>query len=293
MEINKLINKKFNTDRGYLYIIDLIKSIFPTFKINSDNLENLKIEKMSSDEFLKDGCVGVYYVETNTIKLFTNFSMFGEKITDEEFIDTFIHELVHAITSRVDFKQNIIFEGLNMRKINGQSSYLVAINEGITQMIVNILLNRKSDAYPFHTLIAFQIADIIGIDKLIELYSTNNVNLFVAEILKIDPNFEINNFVIMNYIVYECLTGKKIVGAEAIGTDIQKFLIDLSLKREDINKIYKFYDLMIDENKANEIMMNSPNGAENLEECCLKGIDKLSDYYLDKIKKINGEGLKV
>ena len=46
MNIDTIINRHFNTDKGFNYLVDFIKIKFPNLSINEENLKTLKIIKM-------------------------------------------------------------------------------------------------------------------------------------------------------------------------------------------------------------------------------------------------------
>ena len=41
MNIDEIVNRYFNTDKGYLFLVDLVRQKCPTLKINEDNLEQI------------------------------------------------------------------------------------------------------------------------------------------------------------------------------------------------------------------------------------------------------------
>ena len=65
--INEIINKKYNTNKGYLYLIELINKRFPTFHIDYEKLENLVIKEMDFSYFEENGVVAEYRVKNNEI----------------------------------------------------------------------------------------------------------------------------------------------------------------------------------------------------------------------------------
>ena len=282
MDINYIINQKFNTNKGYLYLIDLIKEKFPTFAINYDNLSNLKIEKMTIDEFYQSGYVGVYNAKTNTIKILVDIESLGIEISQENILDTFTHEFIHAISSKIDLNEKIILEGFNMRTLSFQPSFLVGINEGITQMITNELLEIKSDAYPFHTLIAYQLLFIVGKDKLLEYYSNNDIEGLGKLLLNYNLSFDLKRFAELNYYMYFYLNGENIPSMESVGTEIQKMILELTEGLSDDEK-RKFASLIIDEEKAKLIMQFVPRESKTQADCGLKDIQNVKTTYLNKL----------
>ena len=234
--INELINKKFNTDKGFYYFIDLIKEKYPYFKINEANLETLIVEEIPEEDFLKHGSFGIYYAKTNTLKILKNISKFNINITEDELIETFLHELIHVLTSYVLLEEDKILEGINYRRISDKaSSFFLAINEGITQYIVNDLLNLKnSDAYIFETHIAKQLSLIIGKEKLLTCYSNNDFEGFIKALQAIDREFDVRKFVLDTYSEYLVLinafaSGDKLEDKRRVAI-IEDNLLELYLK---------------------------------------------------------------
>ena len=285
--INEIINKKFNTDKGYLYFCDLIKEKYPSFKINEENINNIIIEELTQEEFIETQFVGVYTAKNNTIKVFTNRDKNNEKIydeidlTDDELINTFLHELIHCMTSKVN--EDMILEGINMRMPDGQSSYFLGINEGITQMITDDLLETKSDAYIFQTIFAKQLAEILGKDKLLEMYSNNQNNEFIESIMQIDPNFDIQSFVINSYYFNALVNGTNIPEARQIGTEIQLDLLNLQAKTNTKNE--NFDSLVLTKEKVLELSANLPYIVISLRDCGFSNIEQL-DMLKEKNKEI-------
>lgn len=260
MNINDIIKSHFGVDKDYTYLIDIIKDKYKTFKINEDNLKNLIIEAMSKEEFFRTGFVGIYQIEKNRIGIFTNKDQNGNKIVDanisnEELLDTFLHELIHALTSKIDENGNIL-EGINIRQ-NGSNSILLALNEGITQMISDDILGSFSDAYPFLKTFASQLSILIGKDNLIKYYSNNDIEGLVSTIDQIaGKGFTFN---LINKINAFNLVTQNILedGGAFIGDSIQN---DLLMLRDKLNmkQNEEFNNLIIDSKKAKELSSMLP-----------------------------------
>lgn len=295
LDINDIINKKFNTTEGIYYFVNKIKEKYPSFNINEDNLKNLLIEEMPLETFEKTGFVGVYYARLNKIALLTNLDNLDYKFTEEELLETFLHELIHTLTSKIE--DNIIIEGLNQRMLDtNTNSYFLAINEGITQYIVNDLLGSKSDAYPFETTIAEQLSVIIGKEKLIELYTTNNLEGFINSLKTIDPELDERSFVIniaaVSLILNDYLDLDQSIEAEMRVTNIQKQLIEL-YNKSNCNKDLEFNEIVFDSSKASEILNQSMLKAKNpnltIDEVGFKGIDELKNEFNNMVKRKESE----
>ena len=281
--INNIINKKYNTDRGYLYFIDLLLEKYPDFQINYDNLNKLEISSITKSVFLESGFSGVYTFDDNKIRLFNNTDENGKEIfkditiSDDELINAFLHELIHAITSKE--KDGIIYEGFNMRH-NGQSSYFLGINEGVTQMITDDLLGEESDAYIFQTIFVRQLAEIIGKEKLVSMYSKNDIDSLADAISSIDKNFDFRGLVVDTYLFNLINSGYNIQGSEKIGTKIQESLISLN---KTASKENDFDSYIIDEKKVLHLARYLPIRVLTLGDCGFEGIDSIS---LDNPEKL-------
>lgn len=261
MNIDEIVNRYFNTDKGYLFLVDFVKQRCPTLKINEENLKTLKVETMNVDYHRKTLQSGVYTARDNTIRIFLgkdeNGNNFYEKeFTDEEIINTFLHELIHAMTSKV-IDENTIVEGINTRNI--EAIPYVGINEGITQMITDDVLGKESDAYQVETLFARQLATIVGYDKLLAIYSSNNVNLLLDElrpISKIDPEMVLANFSYLHYYLnrYELDID---VGSSRLGTKIQQYFADTYISSR-VERDNEFIDLLITSEKLNRFGIYEP-----------------------------------
>ncbi len=164
---------------------------------------------------------------------------------------------MHALTSKI--VNGIIYEGLNQRK-DGINSYFVALNEGITQYIVNILLRKKSDAYSFETNIATQLGIVIGLENLIKFYSSNDFQNFVSTLKNINPDLDEFSFIKNIAATSGILKGNFINGNEesdkirvkTIQSDILEMYLKTDRSCDDI-----FIDNMLDLDKVNEIINQS------------------------------------
>ena len=149
-------------------------------------------------------------------------------------------------------------------------------------MITNELLEKKSDAYPFHTLIAYQLLFIVGKDKLLEYYSNNDIEGFGKLLLNYNLNFDLKRFAELNYYMYFYLNGENIPSMESVGTEIQKMIIELTEGLSDLEKI-EFANLIIDEEKAKLIMQFVPRESKTQADCGLKDIQNVKTTYLNKL----------
>lgn len=277
IDIDNIINEYFQTDRGYLYLVDLIKNKFPSLKINEENLNDLKITIMEKEEFLKTGFVGIYNALNNSISVFTNRNEQGEMIYElnldnEYIINTFLHELIHALTTTIN-EDNSVIEGINIRLENGTNSFFLALNEGITQMITDDIMGHESDAYPFETNFARQIAFILGKDKLLEIYSSNNPNLLLSAI---DDLNSVDAFSLIQKMFYFHLVTKGIMldNNYNLGTIIQSDLIKL-YRASKLTADEEYAMLLLDIDKVKEYLEYIPACNLDADSLGFRGINDL------------------
>lgn len=281
MTIDEIINITYHTDKGYKYLVDLIKNKYPALKINEENLKSLKIENMSKEDFIRTGFVGIYIAHDNTIKVFTNKDEIGNNIFDynltfNEIINTFLHELIHALTSRICDDRRII-EGINIRLPDGNNSFFLGINEGITQMITDNILNEESDAYPFETNFARQLAFIIGEDKLLSIYASNNPQLLIDAINEVGLE---NNALdlIKEIFLFDLVYKNQIEYADYnLGISIQSRLIELYIN-SGLSKDKDFRKIILNNKKVEKFLTYFPY-QKSIEEIGFEGIDQLFESF--------------
>lgn len=189
--VNQLFNECFNTTNGYFYFVDLLKKEFPYLNINEANLKTLKFTQMTESEFQETMSHGIYFARDNSIKLYT-----GKFVNPESLIETIIHELVHAITSKI--VNDLIIEGYNFRTKNGPSLF-VYLNEGITQYIVNKILRNKTDAYPFEVTIVEQLIALGNEKSLLEGYFQMDYKVLLNYLQNLDESLNVAGFVNKTY----------------------------------------------------------------------------------------------
>lgn len=260
INIDHIINKKFNTDKGVLYLVELLQKQFPTLKMNLAVLPKLNIVEMPVEYYEQTGFVAEFVYERSEIKLLTNLEG-SDRLNEDEILKSFLHELVHALTSKAD--ENFIYEGLNIRnRETKQSSLFVGLNEGITQYIVNKVLGQQKDAYPYETTIATQLVSIIGEESLIESYSNNSYEQLqrnIKEKCRDYSDFDFRIFIesiynISGYVFY----GKDFGYNPSDFGQCLKNIQDITIKwynslEVSENGLFKFEDTILTQEKAVEI----------------------------------------
>lgn len=278
--MDDIINKKYNTDLGYKYFYNQIKTMYPYLNLNEENLKNLKIETMDEEYHQKTNFVGEYVAKNNTIKIYTNENnKYNEnEINDDTITNTFLHEFIHSATSKYDENNDVTFEGLNIRKnTTKESSYFEGISEGITQMLTNEIMGVEiSDAYPIETQIAKQIANIIGKEKLLELYSDNNYKGFYEELSKYLDEERAKKLIVNINELHNVCCGLT-YGNDILGTNIQKELIEM--KKNSGNYSDDFKELLFTEEMLNKYSKLLPINTNNPSDFGFEDIDEVSKEY--------------
>lgn len=295
MDINEIINRKFNTTRGYMYFVDRIIEKYPSFKINEENLKTLSIVEMSNEYFNQTGFVGEYVAKRNEIKILVKSPVAIYELTDDEIIETFLHELIHALTTYIREEIDQILEGINLRRLSDSvSSFFLGLNEGITQYIVNDLLEIKSDAYPYETNLVEKLELIIGKDNLLKYYSNNDISSLENSIKNIDPLFNFQKLIFDIYCMHLIVSLQnyeyKDVETYIRGTNIEQLLLNLYLST---NREFddEYFSLCMNSEKIAKIVnpekLRDYLGFKNLniEEIGFTNIDDVFSEAKEKLKK--------
>ena len=154
-----------------------------------DNLRSLKIDK--TNNFVMRylyGLNGVYFTGSNEIKLSKNSKA------------TFFHELFHMATafkrSNVNYCGFLQYSDKNNLVGNG-------INEGYTNLLVEHYFGLKTKSYKNEVKIVRQIEDIIGREKMEQLYFKADLQGLIYELSKYSSLDKVLNLIqTVDYISY-------------------------------------------------------------------------------------------
>lgn len=194
--INNIINKKYNVTNGYLHLIELLEMQYD-LTLDKKCLNSLNITDMDEDYYKKTSFVAEYVAKDNKIKIYNSNSM-----RDEELLSSFLHELIHALSSKFinNDGEELLLQGLNMRNSQGIDSYFLGLNEGITQMIANHLtLFDDKKAYQFQTQIASAFCEKLGEVEVVKKYFENDYESLAEMITQSNPSIDVYNFIINIY----------------------------------------------------------------------------------------------
>ena len=244
------------------------------------NLKSIRITKSGSSLFEKINkklglttSSGAYYLISNTIHLNTD--------EDGNSKETVTHELLHLAST---VKQGTtIFSGFSQWNPITDFEIGRGINEGTTEFLNCLLFGYEDSSYKELVYIVRGIANLIGTDKLMELYFNNDLKKLEEEISKYSSK-EVARTLITGLdrlynLRYEELTNRPLSVAKELEENLISLVANLNLKKQkellDHNEIsmeqYEknslelafFYTRYIDskkyESKPNETIIYSIN----------------------------------
>ncbi len=197
-----------------------MESNFPKETLNFfyNNFNSLKIVYMKNDPILLENRItGSYNVLKNKISILEG--------SDE---CTLIHELFHMASSCYDGKIDTIFSGFEQK--NSTISMGKGINEGYTELLTRRYTKKISRSYLYQIYIASIIEQIIGIDKMQELYLSGHLYSLIKELSKYIVYDEVINFIQSIDIYTNNESKKDKIVIESLEV-IEKFLLQVQLKK--------------------------------------------------------------
>ncbi|HOZ54020.1 MAG TPA: hypothetical protein PKY25_01650 [Bacilli bacterium] len=268
--VNNIINKKYNTNKGYLYLLDLLKIRFPNFNINFDNLKEIKFEVMNDEYANRTQRCAEYRFGTNTLLINPIMIEKNQKEQkDDLFLNSFLHELIHCVTSKKEVINNkyvYIVEGVNLRSENNDDSLFLGINEGLTQYITNQTLGMEDISYRLDVRVVEQLVSILGENYLIECYSNNKYNELGKEL----GNKFLNDSYLGHYAVLGLIEPAMMTG---LLTRLQNSLVELYNMRDCTDT--KFYESVFDiEGLLKVYAPEIKDSARKMLENCLEGYER-------------------
>lgn len=287
--VDNLFNNYFNTNQGYMHIANLLKQEFPSINMDFSNLENLEFIEMSEKEYKESQSHGIYFAKGNKILIYKD-----KTLNDENLVETLIHEMIHAITSKVI--ENLIIEGFNFRD-NGESSVFLYLNEGLTQYIANRIMKKRSDAYLLESKFIEQLLSLGNANELIQGFFNMDYMSLINYLQKTDNDLDVHNFVNKIYYAFKYFYSYIFCNFYEAGFYQNEFykissnnLHDvfyilqeefLNLYKKSINQPNNFKDLMLNESEV-DMLLNPPGISEeqrlDINLCGFRDIDKLRNF---------------
>jgi len=142
---------------------------------------------------------GLYYPLLNRIKVIPNkidkkYGLYID-ITEDEYLFTIYHELLHMSSTLCDEVNDILFGGFCQY---GKEKIGFSLDEGYTELLTYRYFIRSSDlvSYKYETNIMLLIEKIIGRDKLTSLYFNADLYGLCLELKRYVSNDEIKRFIL-------------------------------------------------------------------------------------------------
>lgn len=136
-----------------------------------NRLKDLDIEYVERPESYNDSVYAIYYYKDNKVYVFNNEENVNLKIA--------LHELIHSI-----------FTNENTIKL---PKYII---EGTTQLLTDEYFSStpfvEKNTYPYEMTMVKILCEMVGSEKVLEAYTTGNMNVILDELSKVQPK-EISN----------------------------------------------------------------------------------------------------
>lgn len=184
IDIKKHIEFDTN-DRVLKEMINTFVSVLEE-KISKDNLRllynNMSTLKIENKSILLEQVLGIfkdntttgqYYLEDNVISILPlkDKNILGKYVgvEIEEYIVNLYHELLHMSSTVLDREKNIVFSGFSQI---GKVGIGIALDDAYTEILLYRYFNLDKEymSYKYEVIITTLIEDIIGKDKMTNLY---------------------------------------------------------------------------------------------------------------------------
>ena len=184
---------------NFIYVLerDLSKENLMLFY---NNLSTLKVDNkivlnsQRANIFNKNIVVGYYLLDENIISVVPLGKSKYLTVSTEEYIAIVCHELLHMSSSVVDKEKRISFSGFS--QMNDNSIICLAIDDAYTEMLAYryFKLNPAYMSYDYEIIITTLIEDIVGKDKMTNLYFNANLYDLVIDLQKYNSRTSIIKF---------------------------------------------------------------------------------------------------
>lgn len=192
-------------------------------KLFYNNINGLTVVKKNFTFFniiLKQARAGDYSITFNRIR-----------VRKKDYERTIPHELFHLASAFYDFNNKIVFSGFLQYNYDFGTIIGRGLNEGYTQVIKNRYFGT-SNSYVFETHFASLLDEIIGKDRMENLYLNANLYGLVEELKKYANIEDIMRFInSFDYINLRTNNSKKIELIKSNSSYIARFLVDCYMKK--------------------------------------------------------------
>lgn len=165
-----------------------------------NNISTLKVDNkivlnsLMTKIFNKNVDVGYYFIKENIISIMPLGNRKYINVSTEEYIVNVCHELLHMSSSIVDENKKVSFSGFS--QISDTEEIGLALDDAYTEMLVYRYFNLNTNymSYDYEIIITTLIENIIGKDKMTNLYFNANLYKLVQELEKYNSRNNIIKF---------------------------------------------------------------------------------------------------
>ena len=165
-----------------------------------NNLSTLKVDNkivlgsQKANIFNKNIVVGYYLLDENIISVLPLGKSKYLTISTEEYIAIVCHELLHMSSSVVDKEKRISFSGFS--QISDNNEIGIALDDAYTEILAHRYFNLNPNymSYDYEIIISTLIEDIVGKDKMTNLYFNANLFDLVSALQKYNSRASIIKF---------------------------------------------------------------------------------------------------
>ena len=153
------------------------------------NITTLKIDnkrilsERKINPFQDNVVTGQYYLEENLISVLPlqqkEKSRSSKKLNIREYIINLYHELLHMASTIMDKENNIAYSGFAV--VTKNNSIGLAIDDAYTEILLKRYFDSKNidDTYDYEIIITLLIEDLVGSEKMTNLYFNANLSALV------------------------------------------------------------------------------------------------------------------
>ena len=195
-----------------------------------NNINDLKIEKIYMNEFLEHIKNIIFKRGTKYLNV-AGYNVFLNRVRiEEEYVDIDMpHELFHMASSVYDKEKKILYTGFVQTIIKENRNIGDGINEGYTEWMVAKYYDESilsdSTSYKYLCNVARNLDEIVGKDKMENLYLKANLKGLVEELVKYNSYDNVMHFIsASDYLYHNLNESRKSKQEKEVITNELKFI---------------------------------------------------------------------
>lgn len=205
--IIKKVHTKFKTDdkvleeiiNNFTYVLErnLSRENLVLFYNNLSTLKvdnKIVLDSLKTNIFNKNIIVGYYLLDENIISILPLGKSKHLNVSIEVYIVNVCHELLHMSSSIVDKENRISFSGFSQIRDDNETG--IALDDAYTEILAYryFNLNEEFMSYDYEIIITTLIEEIVGIEKMTNLYFNANLYDLVSVLQKYSSRDSIIKF---------------------------------------------------------------------------------------------------